>query len=151
LSKQKGFNFPTTKPASNKKFDFPTDGAGFFRYHPFFSFKHYGQNTKDYLFDAFINKGEFLRFFDELRKMSEFIWEDIQIKHSKKYHFHPIGWHETAEPRGLNIPIRDSIAINGKDYQFKTFDDCRVVGFFNRDHVFEIVWIDRHHKVYPHK
>ena len=87
--------------------------------------------------------------FERLKSMSALKWKDIR-KGVKTFHFHPIDdWEDTSEPNGFKgfpLEIRDF-----PTWQFKNFGECRFIGFFNADNIFELVWIDRYHKVYPHK
>jgi hypothetical protein len=85
--------------------------------------------------------------FERLKTMSGLKWR--AIRDSSQFHFHPIEWEETSEPNGFkHLPpeLKEFPPL-----QFKLFRECRVVGFFNQNNIFELVWIDRDHKVYPRR
>jgi len=84
--------------------------------------------------------------FERLRRFSQTTWAKIK-QAPQAHHFHGIEWSETAEPHGFNNPLLRAYPA----CQFKLFQECRVIGFFNSSNIFEIVWIDRHHKIYPRK
>ena len=82
---------------------------------------------------------------ERLKTLSSLRWKEIRL--SGNYHFHDIEWKQSNEPKGFNTSIlKDFPAL-----QFKLFQECRILGFFNQNNVFEIVWVDRHHKVYKRK
>jgi hypothetical protein len=81
--------------------------------------------------------------------MSRDTWEIIFTEKRGYYHVHEVDWSETDTKDGfIHIPkeLQETPA-----YQFKVFDICRIVGFFNHHNVFKIVWIDRDHNTYPSK
>lgn len=136
---------------SYKKFLQPTKNVfvpsdvGYFERYPEFSFKHYASDHKKYSFRCIKTLDDFYEMFKRLKALSNLKWKDIKL--AGNYHFHEIEWVHSSEPHGFNTSVlKDFPAL-----QFKLFQECRILGFFNRGNVFEIVWIDRHHKIYKRK
>lgn len=120
--------------------------AGFHNKYPEFSFKYYEHSHKKYSVQCITSTKDFHVMFEKLKSMSQLQWKAIKIA-SQMFHFHPIEWRETSEPRGFkNLPagLTESPA-----WQFKLFKECRAIGFFNQDNIFELIWIDREHTIYP--
>ncbi|MDA8325368.1 MAG: hypothetical protein M0033_04035 [Nitrospiraceae bacterium] len=139
------FSVPDTSKTATHKFAAPV--GGYYERYPEFSFKHYAHAHKEYSCRCITAIDDFYEFFEKLRAISALKWKDI--KFSGHYHFHPIEWSLTAEPSGFKeLP---AILKGYPACQFKIFGECRIIGFFNQNNIFEIVWIDRHHKVYPGK
>ena len=115
---------------------------------PVFSFKFYCHDHEKYSAKCFKNIKEFHRLFSTFKNMGSLKWKEIIL--DRDWHAHEITWTKTSEPSGFrNLP--DEVK-NFPPFQFKAFiEDCRIIGFFNRDNVFEIVWFDRYHNVYPFK
>jgi hypothetical protein len=119
--------------------------VGFYNRYPEFSFKHYEHTHRKYSVQCITNLKDFHVMFEKLKSMSQLKWKEIKIA-SHMYHFHPIEWEETSEPKGFkNLPAE---LIESPAWQFKLFKECRAVGFFNQDNIFELVWIDKEHKIY---
>lgn len=129
------------------KHKFKPHEAGFYKKHPEFSFKHYQHNHKKYSAKCIIDYQDFHIMFERLKSMSQLKWKDI--KHTHMFHFHPIEWGKTSEPKGFKLIPSD--LNEAPAWQFKSFKECRMIGFFNQDNVFELVWVDRDHGIYPHK
>lgn len=131
---EKEYNFETTKPA-------------FYDYYPAYSFKYYEHNHRDYSAVHITQSSDFHEMFEKLNIMAQKKWKEM-INSPKYFHFHRIKWESTAEPNGFKN-------LNHKElppaWQFKSFKECRMIGFFNSRNIFEVVWIDREHKVYPNK
>jgi hypothetical protein len=148
MPKSGKFLFFTKEPLKKIKHKFKPKEAGFYNRYPGFSFKHYEHNHRTYSVKCICDINDFYTMFEKLRSMSGFKWKDIKPA-SHTFHFHPIEWKETTEPQGfkhLPIELREF-----PPWQFKLFKECRAIGFFNQDNIFELVWIDREHKIYPHQ
>ena len=121
----------------------------FYEFYPVFSLKYYEHNHKEFSVQCIKVLDDFHDMFNRLQTMSQFKWKSIKAA-PHVHHFHPINWADTSKPHGiqsLNIRFKESVPI----WQFKNFKECRIIGFFNSDNIFEIVWIDRDHQVYPQK
>lgn len=134
-----------TKIQSNK---FAPSDAGFHKRNPEFSFTHYQHDHKEYSSVCIIDCGDFHTMFDRLKRMSQLTWQEI-INASHMYHFHPIEWNKTSERHGFKLAPKE--LNEAPAWQFKSFRECRIIGFFNSKNIFELVWIDRDHQVYPQK
>lgn len=140
------FAFPESEKITVNKFTLKD--PGFYSRHPEFSFKYYDHAHKEYSVICIGSHKDFHTMFERLKSMSQFKWKQIRAW-TDTYHFHPVEWKESSEPGGFNkLPsnLRDFPA-----WQFKLYRECRAVGFFNPDNIFEVVWIDSKHKVYKRK
>lgn len=151
MSKRKNkFKFSPRQPKKTKKNKFVPTTPGFYSRHPEFSFKHYEHEHAEYSAQCILNCGDFHVMFERLKAISQLEWKNIrQGDGARVFHFHPITWGETAEPHGfkkLPLEMREF-----PPWQFKLFAECRAVGFFNEDNIFELIWLDREHKIYPLK
>jgi hypothetical protein len=145
IKKKYPFVVSQTTKHSLSKYPVVVDEAPLYAVHPYFSFRYYHSNHKDFTFAEF-TKDEFLRFVQKLKDLSQNTWKQILIDQSKFWHAHKVDWSETTIPSGFShLPqaLKESPV-----YQFKVFEGCRVFGFFNPDNVFKIVWIDKRHKIY---
>lgn len=132
-----------TQSTKNK---FATKEAAFYDKKPEFSFAYYQHSHKKYSAKHITDYRDFHTMFARLQSMSQFKWKDI-IKAKQTYHCHPIHWERTPEVNGFKlIPPELNEAPS---WQFKSFKECRIVGFFNKNSIFELVWIDRDHAVCP--
>jgi hypothetical protein len=143
-----GFSIEITKTENPliQRYPIATNEPFFYKMRPFFSFKYYDDKHNIFSIES-LNKHDMKLLFNALKKMSNHTWKQIFDDLKDHYHAHQIKWDKTDFPNGLShlpVELKDMPA-----WQFKTFSECRVVGFFNEYNVFKICWIDRHHKVYP--
>lgn len=111
---------------------------------PSFAFGSFDENHARYSCDAIKDPSEWRLLFKHLKSMASQTWG--QIKQAHQFHAHEINWRDTSEPQGfahLPASLREYPA-----FQFKAFKEGRVVGFFMGG-VFQVVWFDREHAVYP--
>jgi hypothetical protein len=122
------------------RFDGPKNGVD--DKHPAFSFKHFELGHRKYSHKSIADVSEYHSLIEHLTGMSKLVWKEI--KTAEQYHAHPIEWNETTEPHGFkNVMLKEYPA-----FQFKAFKEARIIGFFNKENVYEIIWIDRLHEVY---
>lgn len=126
----------------------PTQPA-LYNLHPYFSFRYFHKNHKKFSFKAFKNKKDFQWFLNGLCDLSQITWKEILIEKRDYYHSHEVHWSKTDFKDGFTH-LSDKFN-NYPVIQFKVFKECRVFGFFNKDNVFKIVWIDRGHIVIKEK
>jgi hypothetical protein len=127
---------------------FNTAEPGYNNRYPEFSFKYYAHTHRDYSFKCIVDIEDFHEMFDRLKAMSGLTW--YAIKKAIQFHFHEIEWASSEEPNGFTNCLPSTL----RSYpacQFKLFQECRIIGFFNSTNIFEIVWVDRHHQVYKRK
>jgi len=140
--------FSTKEHSQSFKNEFAPSKAAFYDKNPAFSFVHYQHHHKQYSAKHIIDYKDFHIMFERLQAMSQLKWKDI-INTPQMYHCHPINWSKTPEVHGFNLLPP---ALNeAPPWQFKSFKECRIIGFFNQNSVFELVWIDRDHKACPRK
>lgn len=143
--KHKSPRFSFKKASELTRNEFIPSSVGYFERYPEFSFKYYESDHKKYSFRCITVLDDFYEMFERLKTLSSLKWKEI--KFSGNYHFHDVEWSQSTELKGFNASIlKDFPAL-----QFKLFQECRILGFFNQNNVFEIVWIDRHHKVFKRK
>lgn len=139
------FTYKETKEKSSNKF--AIGKVGYYEKYPEFSFRYYDDNHKHYSVKCIVQIKDFYEAFNRFKSLSSLKWKDIA--QSGSYHFHDIEWNETTEPKGFNnLP---SVLRGYPACQFKLFKECRIIGFFNENNIFEIVWIDRNHQMYKKK
>jgi hypothetical protein len=145
----KHIQFAISQPAETSKYNIKPNKPAFYNLHPYFSFRYFHKDHDKFNLKKFKNAKEFIWFFERLQKMSADTWEEIFTEKRDYYHAHEVDWEGTDIKKGFcHLPkdIQESPA-----YQFKVFEACRVLGFFNHDNVFKIIWIDREHQAYPSK
>lgn len=115
--------------------------------HPIFSFTHYIDSNKNWSFKCIKNCKEFWKLFENLKKMSSLTWGEII--QSSTFHGHEVSWQKDTLPNIVkNLPEEIK---NFSLFIFKIFKDCRIIGFFNVNSVFEILFVDRYHKIFTDK
>lgn len=141
------FQFLPQEPKKARKNKFVPTIPGFYNRNPEFSFKYYEHEHAKYSVQCIIDYRDFHIMFEKLKAMSQLKWRNIK-QAAHVFHFHPIlNWKETSEPHGFK-----KLSLEMKEFppwQFKLFKECRAVGFFNQDNIFELVWMDRDHEIYP--
>ena len=146
---KKSFNIVPAKEKSQKsKYQIPTQSPGYHKLHPYFSFRYYHEKHKKFTFGNFVLK-DFKMFIERVHKMSQYTWGQINNEMRRHFHFHEVNWKETSVRGGfMHLPkeLKEYPVV-----QFELFKECRVLGFFNADNVFKIVWIDRGHNIYKGK
>jgi hypothetical protein len=144
----KKIEFALSQPCEKSKFNIKPLKTPFYNCHPYFSFKYYHKQHNKFSIKNIKTLKEIKELFDKLHELSQYKWQDI-FANKNKYHAHKVNWTKTNFKRGFtHLPdeIREMPV-----FQFKAFKECRILGFFNKDNVFKIVWIDRDHLVYKRK
>lgn len=149
MAKKNRLQFAQSNLIPQSKNKFVPGEVGCNNRYPEFSYRFYSHNHKKYSCKCIDEVEEFHEMFERLKAMSGLKWYDIK-KARHQYHFHEIEWHETSEPFGFSKDIPRTLQVYPA-CQFKLFKECRIIGFFNQNSIFEIVWIDRNHEVYPKK
>ncbi len=142
---KKSYNFPKVKLSQSESYTFPLQNVGFYGLNPYFSFKKYHHDNPEFNFSNF-NTEEICIFFEELKNMSDYKWEEIFNRLRSYYHAHKVDWNFTAYEKGFK---HDESITNYPVYQFKIHKQWRVFGYFNHHNIFKIVWVDKKHLVYP--
>jgi hypothetical protein len=122
--------------------------ATFYTYHPYFSFRYYHRQSDKFSVENLKSMKEIKVLFNKLHELSQYTWKEIFDK-ADLYHVHKVDWSATEYKKGFSH-LPDEIK-ESPVYQFKVFKECRILGLFNKDNVFKIVWIDRNHIVYKRK
>ena len=142
------FKFKVTKESEKTKYPVIAQKPLLYSLRPYFSFRYYHSEHKRYTFEHFERK-EFLYFFKRLKELSAYTWGQIFGEHRGFFHAHEINWNETKEKQGFCHLPKDLRGFPA--YQFEIFKEARIVGYFNQDNVFKIIWVDRFHEIYPQK
>lgn len=144
---QHNYRFQNPSVAKPNRFPIPDSKVRVYDLYPAFSFRYYDVQHPKYSAKSITQLKDFYTFFSRLHEMSKFTWGEI--KQQKFFRFHDVQWDDTAEKSGFkNLPkTQKEMPV----YQFEVFQECRVFGFLNAENIFEIVWIDRQHRVYPRK
>lgn len=110
--------------------------------------KHFGLNCEN------ADGKWYISLLAKLKELSDKTIEEIFNSHSKAYRFHQINWNQ----KGIET-TREEIDWIPKDYylkeeyEFYQFNISlafgRVVGFFDEDHIFHIVFLDPMHNMQP--
>ena len=136
MAKNKHNNFATRKPEPTKM-NITHREPAFYESFPMFSFQHYDHGHGDFSVCCINAIDDFHSMFERLQTMSQLKWKKIRST-AHMFHFHPIDWSDTSRPNGipsLNAKFKEVPPV----WQFKNFKECRIIGFFNQDNIFEIV------------
>ena len=145
MGKNQNLKFAVTHPDKQPKYTIKPGKPAFLNYHPYFSFRYYHKQHRKFSITNIKTLKEIKEFFIKLQELSQYTWQDI-FDNKDKYNTHKVDWGKTEYKKGfshLSNEIKEMPV-----FQFKVFKECRVLGFFNKDNVFKIVWIDRNHIVY---
>ena len=128
-------HFPVTHPAET-----------WLDKYPVFSFRFYDKGSKDFGIQNLKSKKDHEKLIEKLYDFSNKKWNEIAIIEKEFWHFHEIDWSRTDRRNGFD----NFEQLHGLPaYQFKVFEEFRIVGAMAHDGTFEIVWFDRAHKLYP--
>jgi len=129
------------------KFKIPQKKPQFLKGKPIFAFNYYVDDDKEYSFRCINNCKDFWTLFRNLKHMSTLTWDEIQK--SRQFHAHEIDWNKKKLPRPIKKLEKNPEIGDLPLFQFKAFDESRIVGLFNYDCVFEIIMIDKTHRIFP--
>ena len=79
--------------------------------------------------------------------MCSLTWGNIKQAH--QFHAHEINWNIDTLPEVVKQLEKKPGIKDLSLFQFKAFDESRIVGLFNYDCVFEIIMIAKKHQIYP--
>jgi hypothetical protein len=127
------------------KFKIPVPKAPIDDLYPSFCFRHYHRNGKKYCIEKLLKTKEHIWLFHGLHDISQMKWRDL--KQSHVFHAHEVNWDDTAEKNGFNHLPQPLQEI--PPFQIAPYGVCRIFGFFDEKNSYNIVWIDREHKIYP--
>jgi len=120
--------------------------VGYYSKNPVFSFAHYDHHEKDFSVTCISKARVFHKLFEGLKRLSPLTWR--QIETSGQFHAHGItNWTKTSRRNGFE-KYKD-VPEGFPPYQFGPFGKFRIVGFFDAEAVFHIVWFDSKHLLYP--
>lgn len=140
------YKFPHTTPPRNSNFLTPTNPIPVNKEFPVFSFKHFEHQHGKFGKGAIKTKEDWQELIHGLHKVSQITWGQIK-ENPRMYHAHEISVTKHHKPKYIdNLP---TILENNSPFQFKSHDECRIIGFFDKKAVFQIFWFDRDHEIYP--
>lgn len=114
-------------------------------YKPIFGFLLYLHKLRNWSFECLQNKKEFLWVFERFKGISNMTWEEI-VK-APMMNAHDVKWTlETLPEKVKRLPQEWK---NFPLFQFKVFKECRIFGLFDQKNVFQVLFLDRNHKIYP--
>jgi hypothetical protein len=123
---------------------------------PVFAFDYISLNNSDYCFNSHrINAGkDYQRIFQCFKSISNKSYDELSTNYT--YHFHEVDFSDTSISQStfLKCLVPDISKINIDNsptvYQFKTFEEARILGFIHKS-VFYLVFFDRNHQTYKRK
>lgn len=124
-----------------------SERIGFHKHRPKFAFSYYDHADRQFSATSITDVRDFHRLFRSLKDFCCLTWADIVM--NRQFHAHGIEWKDTSRKSGF--PGHLQIVNEFPPYQFKVFQEFRVVGFFDHQSTFHVVWFDRNHSLYPHK
>ena len=125
------------KPPSGGKYQIQLPRPGYDLVHPIFSFRYCQPDHHQYRVKDKCKFDDLHHFLTHLKTMSALKWRDIENNQSM-FHMHPVPKkHSVAAPEGFGL------------VQFKAFKEARVIGYFNKENVFEVIIFDRKHEFCP--
>ena len=126
------------------KYKFAPDTVAKYREHkPIFGFGLYLINCKGWTFERLKNRKEFLWVFKKFKAIAGMTWQEIVDASSM--HAHDVKW--TLETLPLMVRKLPEKWKNFPLFQFKVFQECRLFGLFDQNNVFQVLFVDRDHKV----
>ncbi|MFA8299149.1 MAG: hypothetical protein ACEPOV_03210 [Hyphomicrobiales bacterium] len=125
---------------------------------PIFAFDYLSLSKTNVCFNSKVinQKKDYLKLLEGLKKISSKTFDDLT--RDKNYHFHSVDFSnvkvKVSENDFLKCLVSDSRKIDDSIkptvYQFKIFEEARILGFLYRG-IFYLVWFDRQHEVYKRK
>lgn len=119
---------------------------------PIFSFDYISMKNSSFCFNGqTIGRQDYIKLFKSLKNISSYTYETLNKEY--RFHFHEVDWKDTSlSASDFYKCIYET--YNGEEditaYQFKVFEEARIVGFIYRG-VFYLVLFDRGHNVYKRK
>jgi len=112
-----------------------------------FSFKYFKEDD-----DFHINRETeyFQKVLYRLKDLSALTKTYLTNNGSKALRCHPIDWEDSKVSRsGFEIPNEEDLCVETYQISISKSSHGRVVGFFTENAVFNLVWFDKDHKLYP--
>ena len=134
-------------PSGKPKYDFGDQRVPYDSEHPRFSFRYFHEEHPKYSAKAITDLKDWAFVVRGLKQVSGLTWREI--KQARQFRAHEVTWSDTAERAGFKHLAPEFQRFPA--FQFKAFDICRVFGFFDQINVFQIVWLDRNHAIYPER
>lgn len=128
------------------KYKFAPDTLPKYREHkPIFGFGLYLSNCQGWTFECLKNRKEFLWVFKEFKAIAGMTWQEIVD--APGLYAHDVDWKlRTLPSKVKQLPEKlKSLPL----FQFKVFQECRLFGLFDQNNVFQVLFVDRNHRVYP--
>jgi hypothetical protein len=126
------------------------------QHRPVFAFDYISLGNSDFCFNSnLINPNkDYHRLFHSFKSISNKSYGELSTNYA--YHFHEVDFNDISISHSdfLKCLVPDVSKINPDHsptvYQFKTFEEARVLGFVSKM-VFYLVFFDRNHNAYPRK
>ena len=146
-NKTKKKRIPSLQPERKTgKFNIQKPKPQYLETKPRFSFNYYVDQDKKWSFRCIIDSKQFHAFFRNLKHMSSLTWGEI--KQARQFHAHEVSWSEKTIPAIVKKIEKKTEIQDLSLFQFKAFNECRIVGLFNYDCTFEIIYVDKTHVMY---
>lgn len=140
------YQFGEKPPDPKSKYNFGAQKVPYDSEQPKFSFRYFDDGHPRYSAKAITTLKEWGWVLRGLKHASGETWRDIKGNRNH-FHAHEVTWSTTQEKGGFKHLAESFQRFPA--FQFKVFDICRVFGFFDEKNIFQIVWIDRDHQIYP--
>ncbi len=125
---------------------FATSKIGHNDMKPVFSFSYYFDENRDWSFRCVRDSTKFHDLFKNLMNMSKLTWGVIKV--NKQFHAHEVDDIDRL-PACVHSHFKRMKLYELPPFQFKAFDESRVIGVFTNAAVFEVVCLDHNHSMYP--
>ena len=126
------------------KYKIAADTVAKYREHkPIFGFGLYLSNCKGWTFECLKNRKEFVWVFKQFKAIADMTWQQIVEAHG--LNAHDVKW--TLGTLPLRVRKLPEKWKNFPLFQFKIFQECRLFGLFDQNNVFQVLFVDRDHKV----
>lgn len=119
---------------------------------PVFSFDYVSMKNGLFCFNGnTLGRKDYVKLIKSLKDVSSYTYEVMNQEY--RFHFHEIDWNEVAVSESdfykcIHGEYHEEKDIN--PYQFKVYEEARVIGFLYRG-VFYLVMFDRGHRAYKRK
>ena len=126
------------------------------QHRPVFAFDFISLANSDFCFNSSLFNGQkdYHKLFQSFKNISNKSYGELSSNHA--YHFHEVDFDDVSISQSdfLKCLVPDVSKINPDHsptvYQFKTFEEARVLGFVSKM-VFYLVFFDRNHRAYARK
>ena len=113
-----------------------------------FSFKYLQDDNEKFRYSPH-DAGYFVEVLRRLQSVCGLKKIELLVSRSSALRAHPISWSETTEEE-FGIPGEEQLVDTPFQFSIGANEHGRIHGFFIRD-TFNVVWFDKHHKLYSSK